>query len=206
MGHDVSEGLGPLGCRTDPLPGREEPPQHFGIDGLHVASQRRQGAAPDHAQHLGIAELRAGPTRTELSTQHPFVGLERRKRQLRRLDRDAEPVGDGRGGERAVGPGVPLHERSQRIHQCAGRDCERLGEPRFHGEAFNFGTEEPKSVLEIVALLRQVDWALPVIVITGFGDLEAHAEAARLGAMLFDKPVDLDVLATAACAALGLGR
>jgi CDP-glucose 4,6-dehydratase len=33
--------------------------------------------------------------------------------------------------------------------------AERLGEPRFHGEAFNFGTEEPKSVLEIVALLRQ---------------------------------------------------
>lgn len=60
--------------------------------------------------------------------------------------------------------------------------------------------------LEIVALLRQVDWALPVIVITGFGDLEAHAEAARLGAMLFDKPVDLDVLATAACAAVGLDR
>ena len=33
--------------------------------------------------------------------------------------------------------------------------AERLGEPRFHGEAFNFGTEEPKSVLEIVALLRE---------------------------------------------------
>lgn len=31
--------------------------------------------------------------------------------------------------------------------------AERLGEPKFHGEAFNFGTEEPKSVLEIVALL-----------------------------------------------------
>ncbi len=33
--------------------------------------------------------------------------------------------------------------------------AERLGEPKFHGEAFNFGTEEPKSVLEIVALLRE---------------------------------------------------
>ena len=58
--------------------------------------------------------------------------------------------------------------------------------------------------LEIVALLRQVDWALPVIVITGFGDRELHAEVARLGAHVFDKPVDLDVLAAAACAAVGL--
>ena len=58
--------------------------------------------------------------------------------------------------------------------------------------------------LEIVALLRQIDWALPVIVITGFGDCEVHAEVARLGAHVFDKPVDLDVLAAAACAAVGL--
>ena len=58
--------------------------------------------------------------------------------------------------------------------------------------------------LEIVGLLRMIDWALPVIVMTGFGDAAAHAEARRLGAQLFDKPVDLDVLTAAACAALGL--
>lgn len=36
------------------------------------------------------------------------------------------------------------------------RLAEQLGEPRFHGEAFNFGTEEPKSVLEIVELLARL--------------------------------------------------
>jgi CDP-glucose 4,6-dehydratase len=33
--------------------------------------------------------------------------------------------------------------------------AERLKEPKLHGEAFNFGTEEPKSVLEIVEMLRR---------------------------------------------------
>jgi len=33
--------------------------------------------------------------------------------------------------------------------------AERLGEPKFHGEAFNFGTEEPLDVLNIVARLQQ---------------------------------------------------
>jgi CDP-glucose 4,6-dehydratase len=31
--------------------------------------------------------------------------------------------------------------------------AERLGEPKFHGEAFNFGTEEPLNVLDIVGRL-----------------------------------------------------
>jgi CDP-glucose 4,6-dehydratase len=31
--------------------------------------------------------------------------------------------------------------------------AERLGEPRFHGEAFNFGTEQPMSVLGLVELI-----------------------------------------------------
>ena len=58
--------------------------------------------------------------------------------------------------------------------------------------------------LEIVTMLRQVDWVLPVILITGFGDVATHAEAARLGVRLFDKPVDLDVLVEEACLSLGL--
>ncbi len=41
--------------------------------------------------------------------------------------------------------------------------AERMNEPKFHGQAFNFGTEEPKSVLEIVAMLRRA---------TGREDLE----------------------------------
>ncbi len=58
--------------------------------------------------------------------------------------------------------------------------------------------------LEIAGLLRQLDWVLPLILITGFGDRATHAEAARLGVRIFDKPVDLDVLVDAACACLGL--
>ncbi|MCE9596233.1 MAG: GDP-mannose 4,6-dehydratase [Planctomycetes bacterium] len=34
--------------------------------------------------------------------------------------------------------------------------AERMHEPKFHGQAFNFGTEEPKSVLEIVASLQKL--------------------------------------------------
>ena len=34
--------------------------------------------------------------------------------------------------------------------------AERLHEPRFHGEAFNFGTEQPMSVVEVVALLTRL--------------------------------------------------
>lgn len=33
--------------------------------------------------------------------------------------------------------------------------AERLHEPKFHGEAFNFGTEQPMSVLELVALITR---------------------------------------------------
>ena len=60
--------------------------------------------------------------------------------------------------------------------------------------------------LEIVELLRRIDWALPVILMTGFGDSEAHVEATRLGAAVFDKPLDLDVFATVVCTSLALAR
>jgi CheY-like chemotaxis protein len=55
-----------------------------------------------------------------------------------------------------------------------------------------------KSGLEVVAGMRQDDWATPVILITGFGDPQTRAEAARLGvAAIFDKPFDVDDLRTA---------
>ena len=58
--------------------------------------------------------------------------------------------------------------------------------------------------LEIVDLLRRLDWALPVILMTGFGDPDTHDEARRLGAAVFDKPVDLDELAASVCGSLAL--
>ncbi len=54
--------------------------------------------------------------------------------------------------------------------------------------------------LDVLAGLRWADWAMPVILITGFGDRQTHAEARRLGAAaVFDKPFELDDLRTAVC-------
>ena len=54
------------------------------------------------------------------------------------------------------------------------------------------------SGLDGLALLRESTWSVPVIVITGFGDLATHDEARRLGAaIVLDKPFDLEVLRTA---------
>ncbi|MDP1826450.1 MAG: response regulator [Archangium sp.] len=51
--------------------------------------------------------------------------------------------------------------------------------------------------LEVLSMLRRLGgqgWRTPVILITAFGDPETHAEAQRLGAEIFDKPFDLDLL------------
>lgn len=54
--------------------------------------------------------------------------------------------------------------------------------------------------LEVLAGLRARGrpeiWNTPIILITAFGDSETHREAERLGAILFDKPFDLDDLRT----------
>ena len=48
--------------------------------------------------------------------------------------------------------------------------------------------------LQIVEALRQVHRRTPVILITAFGDEATRAKAERLGAVLFDKPFDVDEL------------
>jgi len=53
--------------------------------------------------------------------------------------------------------------------------------------------------LEVLARLRRIDWSIPIILITAFGDEQTHQEAARLGAArVLDKPFDVDELCTAA--------
>ncbi len=53
--------------------------------------------------------------------------------------------------------------------------------------------------LDVLTLLREQDWATPVILITAFGTDEVHAEAKRLGvAEVFDKPFKLQSLRAAA--------
>jgi DNA-binding response OmpR family regulator len=50
------------------------------------------------------------------------------------------------------------------------------------------------SGLEIVKGLREAHWKTPVILMTAFGDDETKERAARLGALLVDKPFKMDVL------------
>jgi len=51
------------------------------------------------------------------------------------------------------------------------------------------------SGLEVIDALRSVDWSVPVIVMTAFGDEDVRAEALRLGAVaVLDKPFDVESL------------
>lgn len=54
------------------------------------------------------------------------------------------------------------------------------------------------SGLDVLKELRRHDWVTPVILITAFGDIDTHRQAARFGAVVLDKPFDLDHLRTAA--------
>ncbi|MCW5890478.1 MAG: response regulator [bacterium] len=56
--------------------------------------------------------------------------------------------------------------------------------------------------LDVLAALRCTSWTTPVILITAFGDPATKAEADDLGAMLLDKPLDLDALRVAVRAAV----
>ena len=54
------------------------------------------------------------------------------------------------------------------------------------------------SGLEALTRLREFDWYMPVIVMTAFGDATVHHKARSLGARVFNKPVKLDQLLSAA--------
>lgn len=51
--------------------------------------------------------------------------------------------------------------------------------------------------LEVLSALRDARCHIPVILMTAFGDEATRRQAARLSAVLFDKPFDLDDLQTA---------
>ena len=51
--------------------------------------------------------------------------------------------------------------------------------------------------LDIASELKRGAWPTPILLITAFGSAEVHAEAARLGATMLDKPLDLDALTDA---------
>jgi DNA-binding response OmpR family regulator len=48
--------------------------------------------------------------------------------------------------------------------------------------------------LQILEQLRAANWHVPVILMTAFGDAVTRDRATALGALLFDKPFDLDDL------------
>jgi DNA-binding response OmpR family regulator len=51
------------------------------------------------------------------------------------------------------------------------------------------------SGLDVLAGLREIDWSMPVILITAFGSADTKARAGQLGAaLLLDKPFELEEL------------
>ena len=50
--------------------------------------------------------------------------------------------------------------------------------------------------LQILRNLRRANWKIPVILMTAFSDPTTEAEATKLGAVLIDKPFDLDAFRT----------
>jgi DNA-binding response OmpR family regulator len=49
--------------------------------------------------------------------------------------------------------------------------------------------------LGLLAALRCASWRTPVVLMTAFGSQETHEEAARLGAVVLDKPFEMEKLA-----------
>ena len=62
------------------------------------------------------------------------------------------------------------------------------------------------SGLQILEALRTAQCHTPIILMTAFGDDETRAKAGLLGALLFDKPFELDDLRTAIVSLLQRGR
>jgi CheY-like chemotaxis protein len=60
--------------------------------------------------------------------------------------------------------------------------------------------------MQILEQLRTAPWPIPVILMTAFGDAATREHARKLGAVLFDKPFDLEELRGAVASLLGTCR
>jgi len=94
----------------------------------------------------------------------------------------------------------------QVVEAADGRALEALIRSSFHatpqGEPVDLIVTDVRmpgcSGLSVLEAVREAHWAIPVIVITAYGDEATHDEARQLGAVaVFDKPFDLDDLRTA---------
>jgi DNA-binding response OmpR family regulator len=61
------------------------------------------------------------------------------------------------------------------------------------------------SGMQILEQVRAARWRIPVILMTAFGDATTREQARTLGALLFDKPFDVDDLRTAVASLLRRG-
>jgi DNA-binding response OmpR family regulator len=102
------------------------------------------------------------------------------------------------GGLRRDGFEVVEAGNGWELLQCLASRYLHAGEPDQAIDLVISDVRMPgKTGLDVLAGLRWAEWPVPVILITGFGDLQTHAEARRLGAIaVFDKPFDLDDLRT----------
>lgn len=96
-------------------------------------------------------------------------------RTLRRAGYDVIEVADGEQLLEVLGDGVLRHAPPDLV-------VSDIRMPGFSG-------------IEVLAGLRRADWAMPVILITAFGDRQTHEDSRRLGAVtLLDKPFEMTTL------------
>jgi len=89
--------------------------------------------------------------------------------------------------------GHQVFERANGLDLLAVVESQQPAAPRAHRDVVVTDVRMPGATgLEVLAALRSRDLLIPVVIITGFGDPETHAEAWRLGAAaVFDKPFAL---------------
>ena len=68
---DIEQRVEPGARAGQPVPGDEEPAEHVRLDRLDLLAQRRQRAAADEAQHVGVAPFAALAAGPELALDDP---------------------------------------------------------------------------------------------------------------------------------------
>ena len=128
---------------TSVLPGRQEGGQHLRRYRLRFLAQLGQAAPAQQPKDARIAPFGAAPAGQELALGGP--ALRGQPPQGAGHDGHAEPVArrGGSGGERAVRPGVPGHQVTERVSDRLGEHCGYAGRQR-HAER----VAEPASVLD----------------------------------------------------------
>ena len=125
---DVAKGVGPrrLVGPVNALPLGQEPCEHLGVGGLHLAAQAGHRHAPEAPEHLGVAPLVAAPARAHLTAHQQSLGLHQREGLLGEARRRPEARRGIGGPEGAVGTRV---SRQQAL-KCARHGLEeRIGQP-----------------------------------------------------------------------------